>query len=385
MLKTLFFAVHSFIFLGSTIFAQTEVVPIPTPSASQSTENAFHSGWAVLQVDGSLKGRAVVLGPAGELVPQANAKITLSQNLAVLSTTQSNAEGEFTLGGLSEGVYEIASETADSFGIVSFEAVSGTSTPTAMQVFASSMPRNAVDEVLKGMWAPQEEGIGAPKFEDVIATMVPGTQSQRVAIRDGRIFGQVAFSDSRNIPEAHVIKVFRAGSLEATAPVDSSGMFSFPVTAPGAIDIVLGGSAYAILGFEAVDRQQLAETPSLEQRFVAAAMQDVCVADTLVVPAVGCGTPLPPVIVEEQAPLLAAAPPAPMCCGFSPSAGFRGGGFSGGGGYGGGGAGGFGSLAGGLLGAAGLAVGVAALLDDDDDDDRNRNDGFNVGFATPFR
>ena len=168
--------------------------------------------------------------------------------------------------------------------------------------------------------------------------------------------------------------------------VTVNSKFSFPVIAPGAIDIVLGGSAYASLGFEAVNSEQLSQETKENQRFVSSALQDICVADTLVIPAVGCGTPLPPPLIAEEVVAVASAAPAPMCCGFSPSAGFQGGGFSGGGGYGGGGGGGgFGSLAGGLVGAAGLAVGVAALLDEDDDnDDRNRNDGFTTGFATPF-
>ncbi len=364
-------------------FAQSELVPSPTPQ--QTSTARFHSGWAALQPDGSLLGRAVMLGGAGNVSPQPSARVTLSRNLIPLATTQADADGNFAFAGLSQGIYEIASETDHSFAIVSFEAVSGRQ-PSVMDVYASSMPRTAVDAVLKELWAPQEEGAGTPKFEDVMAPMIPGTQSQRVAIRAGKINGQVAFADSRNVPEAHVVKAYSQGNLIDSAPVDSQGKFILTVGNPGPIDVVLGGAAYAILGFEAVEVENLAKVSggkSLQLVSMQEQIGSLGVCDSLVVPAVGCGIALPPpVIVEEGLPLAACAPPAaaPMCGGFSPCAGgYRGGGFSGGGGgYGGGGFGGIG----GLLGIGGIALGAAALIDNNDNN--NRDNGFRPPLATPF-
>ncbi|MEZ6078183.1 MAG: hypothetical protein R3C56_21660 [Pirellulaceae bacterium] len=59
---------------------------------------------------------------------------------------------------MSAGVYEIAAESSDCYGIVSFVAVpSGQGQQAAaapvMEVYATSMRRPAVDEVLQSLWA----------------------------------------------------------------------------------------------------------------------------------------------------------------------------------------------------------------------------------------
>lgn len=365
-------------------FAQSEVVP--TPTAQQKNASRFHSGWAALHPDGSLTGRAVILNGQGELSAQPHARVTLSRKLLPISTTQADADGNFKFTGLSQGVYEIASESDHSYAIVSFEAVADR-TPSVMHVYASSMPRAAVDAVLKELWAPQEEAVGTPRFEDVMAPLIPGTQTQRVAIRGGKINGLVAFADSRNAPESHVVKAFSNGSLIDTAPVDGQGRFSLAIENPGPIDIVLGGSAYASLGFEAVDLEGLVTLqPEKNQSTHLVSMQDPAnslgVCDSLVVPAVGCGIAVPPPVAVEEGLPLASCEAAPMCGGFSPCAsGYRGGGFGGGGG-GGGEFGGMGSL----LGIAGIALGAVALADDDDwrDDRFFRDSGFNPPLATPY-
>ncbi len=356
---------------NSVAWAQSEVVPVPTPTADvMHTQTAvYHSGWGALQSDGALKGRVVTVGASGATQPQANAAVTLSRDLVVLGTTQADANGAFSFSGLSPGVYEIAAETPSSYGISSFQAIASSHSGSAavMNVYASHMPRANVDEVLKSLWAPQDISGATRQFEQLIAPLMPATQSQQVAIRGGAVSGQVAFANQRNIPEAHVIKVFRDGRLLATAPVDSMGRFSFPVQSAGPVDLVLGGSAYATLGVELVDDTRVTVLPAGKSHFVAAAAEALAVADSLVVPAAGGpagGDPVAP------PPPLAMAPPVPMGGGFGPSGGGFGGGS--GGGMGGGGMGGLG----GLLGIGGLAMGAIALA--------NNDDGFTTAVGTGF-
>ena len=365
------------IILGAgNAWAQSELVPSPSPISSGAVNaqtTVYHSGWGAIQSDGSLKGRVVTVGDAGSVQSQANTVVTLSKDLMVLATTQTAADGSFTLSGLTPGVYEIAAESANCYGIVSFQAVDGSQLgrAPAMDVYASSMNRASVDEVLQSLWAPQDQFGTTRPFVELVAPLQPATQSQRVAIRGGVVTGQVAFENDRVIPEAHVVKVFKQGALMATAQVDSQGLFSFPAQTPGPVDLVLGGGAYATLGLELVDETRVSANGQKSPKFVSTmATEALAVASTLVVPAAGGsfgtddGFLMPP-------PMPLAGQPIPMGGGFGPMGG--GGGFGGGSG-GGGLGGGMGGL-GGLLGIAGIALGAVALADDDD--------GFTVPPATP--
>ncbi|MEO8269466.1 MAG: carboxypeptidase-like regulatory domain-containing protein, partial [Aureliella sp.] len=140
------------VFSSGVVGAQEkEVLPTPTANAVQAQSSVYHSGWGVLQDDGSLKGQVVTIGSGSSISPQGNATITLSKDLVVLATTRADADGSFVLTGLSPGVYEIAAESPNCYGIVSFEAVpngqnSQNASPPAMEVYATSMRRTAVDE-----------------------------------------------------------------------------------------------------------------------------------------------------------------------------------------------------------------------------------------------
>ena len=361
---------------GVALSQQNELVPVPTPTvnSTQVQSSVYHSGWGYLKSDGSLSGQVVTVGASATVRPQSNATVTLSRDLVVVATTQADANGSFVFSGLTPGVYEIATESPESYGIVSFEAVQGGGNAAAsvMEVYASSMRRSSVDEVLQSLWAPQDGvGVGRP-FVDVVDPLRPAAQSQRVAIRGGAVSGQVAFSNPLCIPEAHVVKVFSQGKLVATAPVDRMGKFSFPVQSPGPVDLVLGGSAYAAMGVELVeDATRLSGHASGDVRLVSLASAEA-IAQNLLVPAVGGpssdGTDQPIPLGPQPLPL--AGPGFPMEGGFGGGGGYSGGGGMGGGSGGGGVGGGIGGL-GGLLGIAGLAVGVTALADDDD------------GFTTP--
>ena len=366
-------------------WAQGESVPAPKPATevAHAQTSVYHSGWGAIQADGSLKGRVMTVGEAGAVQAQGNTVVTLSKDMMVLATVQTSEDGSFTLTGLVPGVYEIAAESADCYGIVSFQAVDGSQLgqAPAMDIYAATMNRARVDEVLQSLWAPQDQ-LGAPRpFVELVAPLQPATQSQRVSIRGGVVSGQVAFENDRVIPEAHVVKVFKQGKLMATAAVDRDGRFSFPATAPGAVDVVLGGGAFATLGLELVDDTRVSANGTQSAKFVStAANEALAVASTLVIPAAG-GAPgagmdgmLPPPLPLAGEPLpLMGDGFAPMGGGFGPMGG-GGGGFGGGSGGGGGIGGGLGGI-GGLLGIAGLALGVVALADEDD--------GFSTPVATP--
>ena len=355
--------------------AQVEVVPGPAGGARAAVTpmQVYHSGWGAISSDGSLRGKLVCVGSGGELLPQAGATVTLSRDMLPLASGQTEADGSFSFSGLTEGVYEIAAEAGDCYAVNSFQAVRVPAGAQPMFVYASHMRHSSVDEVLQSLWAPHSVELVTRGFEEVVAPFMPAAQSPRVTIVNGRVSGQVAFANANNIPETHVVKVFRDGKLEATAPVDNLGTFSFSATGPGVVDVVLGGSAYASMGVELVDGSQLADRPrGTDGQFVAAALQGgMPSAPTLLIPAVG-GAAQPGLAPPPMGPV---AMPMPMG-GFGPAGGFYGGGGGGFGGGGGGFGGGLGGI-GGLVGAAGLAVGIAALADDDDD-------GFVPDVTTPI-
>lgn len=360
--------------LPAVAMAQVEVVPSPSSSSTRpegASRQVYHSGWGFLTADGTLRGKVVCVGGNGELQPQANATVTLSRDTVPMASGQTQSDGSFAFSGVTEGVYEIAAEAPSCYAINSFQAVRGSSAQSApaMNVYAANLQRASVDETLQSLWAPQANQAGTRAFEEVLEPYIPATQSPRVAIVNGRVSGQVAFANPYNIAEAHVVKVFRNGSLLTSAPVDNLGTFAFSVPGPGPVDVVLGGSAYASLGVHLVDANQLSDRSQAEVNFVSLNAQTPS-ASTLLIPAVG-GPSQQPGAIPGMGPQ---GVPMPLVGGFG-----GGGGFQGGGGSGGGlGGGGFGGIGGALLGAAGLAVGFAALNEDDED-------GFVVNQATPLR
>jgi hypothetical protein len=360
----------------AVLLAQVEVVPRPSSepvSSAVQPRQVYHSGWGYLSSAGVLTGKVYGIHGVGKLEPQVGTTVTLSQNLAVLASGKTDRNGNFSFSGLDPGVFEIATESTAGYSIYSFQALyaSGGAAAQPMLVFASSLQHSRVDELLNSLWAPSDTlPSGARPFEEVLAPFIAASQSQRVAIINGRVSGQVAFGNPNNVPEAHVVKVFRNGTLLADASVDSLGTFSFAAPAPGPIDVVLGGSAFAAFGAELVDASQLAREQQSPVQFVSANLQSPPASPTLLVPAVG-GTNQGPTATSPAA-MPGGIPPMAMAGGFGPGGSFGGGGS--GGGFGGG-MNGLG-IAGALLGGAGLAVGIAALDDDDD--------GFEVNVSTPI-
>lgn len=361
--------VCSLLVTWQSVWGQSEVVPVPKSAANVSQLSAaaevYHTGWGFANEAGELTGKVLCIGARGQTIPQGNATVTLSQNLQVLASGQTASDGSFSFSGVEEGVYEIATESVDCYAMFSFQVMRAVAnrTPPPMLVFASSLSHARVDEVLETLWTPVDSADASNQpFESVLGPRLSAVQTQRVSLFNGRVNGQVAFANPLNVPEIHVVKVFRGGTQIASAPVDRQGRFSF-IASPGPIDVVLGGSAYAVLGAELVDSTQLSALTNSSPRFVSTAMQAAPPAQTLLVPAVGGpgvdALPPPPAL---GAPM--GVPMTPMAGGFGPWGGGTRGGF-GGGGYGGGGWG-AGNLAGALLGAAGLAVGIAALEDDDE-------------------
>jgi len=360
--------------------AQVEVVPRPNSetvssepvSSAVQPRQVYHSGWGYLSSAGVLTGKVYCIHGVGKLVPQVGSTVTLSQNLAVLASGTTDRDGNFSFSGLDAGVYEIATESTTCYSIHSFQALYANSSAAAqpMLVFASSLQHSKVDELLNTLWAPSDTlPPTARPFKEVMAPVIAAAQSQRVAIINGRVSGQVAFANPYNVPEAHVVKIFRNGSLLADAPVDNFGTFTFAVPAPGPIDVVLGGTAFAAFGAELVDASQLARDQQSSVQFVSANMQSPPASPTLLVPAVGGANQ--GATAAGPAAIPGGIPPMAMAGGYRPMGSFGGGGF-GGGGFGG--MNGLG-IAGALLGGAGLAVGIAALDDDDE--------GFVVDVATP--
>ncbi len=355
---------------SSVAGAQEAVLP-----ASTSIPSSFHSGWACLDADGNIQGHVFTLSDGGTSSPQGNAGVVLTSGNTVVAEAMTDADGRFTIKGVEPGVYGLTatSETAFAAHAVQVLPHAPETDGFVVSVYASSMSRGKVDEVLRGLWLPAPTGATPPAFGPLSQPAMPLQQSQRVTMRGGVVTGQLGFSSGYGVPESHVVKVFRGGSLVATAQVARDGSFSFSPESAGVYDLVVGGVGFGSLGFEVVDESGTSVTSTSsdgKSRFVSTAA-NVLQQGSLMVPVImpsesgeGEGE-----VVEEEEIL---GPPV-VGGGFAGPGGFvgGGGGFGGGGGGLGGGLGG----AGGLLGAAGLAAGIAALADDDD--------GFNQNIASP--
>ncbi len=289
-------------------------------------------------------------------------------------------------------------------GLASIVVASGQASYAAMAMYAVQGTANAPAQPFEIPVASVDSGQISPEVE-AAGTATPGADSRklsefpsglanrfRVYLRyDGILDGHVIIPEAGFEKLAGGVKLsfFRDGSLIANTTSAADGAFSVVGLSPGVHSVFASGPpGHASFAFEVVAPESN-ELPistvgmSAEARFVSVTAAPAPPADELIV------LMIPPRLMPgvREAVRNSYGPAAGLGAnggvastgGLSGAGGLSGGGLSSGGGFGGGGGGGFGggSGLGALLGAAGLATGVAALSN-------NNSDGFNVNLSTPL-
>ncbi len=357
---------------SSSINAQEEVKPAVSivEQAKSGLINQLHQReWVQLDARGQVNGRLGVLDMAGEFVPKASVKITVSQSDKVVQEVVTGQDGKFSMNGLATGTYAFTCRSAGAFAAYALHVLPHNSSgklSSHLEVVASIVGDKGAEEIVRSHAIPNE--IAATTYyrsfqRDPLADAREFSDSPAISLRaDGRLVGRVSkpgWSFSEQDLTGNVAHILQRGNLVAHVPVSKDGYFEVPGFKPGVYDLIVAGDdGVAALGFEAVSPEQKLAEKKGNSRFVS--MQGAAPVDSLCCEMVEqpcCGGE----VISET------VVGAPMDGGFVAGGGFAGGGGGGfgGGGGGGGGLGGIGGL-GGLLGIAGLAVGVAALADDDD-------------------
>ncbi|MDX1925228.1 MAG: carboxypeptidase-like regulatory domain-containing protein [Pirellulaceae bacterium] len=330
--------------------------------------------WISLDANNSISGKLVALDEAGEAIPRPAVDVSLVQKGKTLSRAVTDADGTFSFSNIAAGSYSFVAQSEYSFAAFGIHVLPKDSgSPNSFEACVTAVSATAARELLSENWVPSESE--APRFfeKDPLAGSRVVSTSSKVLLQDGGLVGQVSRA---GVPLAeqdltgNVAHIIKEGRSIAAAPVGRDGKFRIVSLDPGVYDLaVVGDDGTAMIGFEAVGPKPIASRQANGAvRFVS--IQDTAnqitveLADTADV----AQQPEEVPSVPQDTDLTDAGITPFMGGGFSsPGMGGFSGGSAGGGGGGGAGLGAGGGL-GGLLGIAGLAVGVAAISGDDNFD-----------------
>jgi hypothetical protein len=336
--------------------------------------------WVGLTANKSINGRLVAFDDTGEVLPRRAVEVSLVQKGKTISQAITDADGEFQFKDIAAGTYNFVAQSDYCFATFGIHVLpAGSGSPTSFAACAATLPATDAKELMKDNWVPSEAAV--PRFfeRDPLVDKRVVANTPRVHLQNGDLLGQVSrpgLPISEQDLTGNVAHIFKAGRSIAAAPIGRDGKFRIASLEAGIYDlVVVGEDGNAVIGFEAVGPKPIASNQSADvARLVS--FQDI--ANTLNIELAA------PTVIGQEAEVVPSPPvqDTAMDAGFGQplmGGGFSvpGGGFPGGAGFGGGAGGGGGGIAGGglggLLGIAGLAVGVAAI---------SGNDNFNPIQAT---
>ena len=329
--------------------------------------------WVSLNANKGFHGKLISFGEAGMVLPRSAVEVTIAQKGKTVSRVITDADGMFQFKDIAVGSYSFVAQSDYCFATFGIHILPvGSGSPSSFEVCVSGLASATAKELIKDNWVPAESGAAEVFHKDPLGDKRVVSTSPKVLLQNGDLFGQVSrpgLPISEQDLTGNVAHIFQGGRSIAAAPVGRDGTFRIMNLAMGVYDLaVVGEDGNAVIGFEAIRPNAVTvKRTSGAARLVS--FQDA--SDRLTIELaepveIGEGpeeVPFPAVQDSGQ----------PFIGGGFPA---RGGFGSGGGGFGGGGAGGGGIAGGGiggLLGIAGLAVGVAAL---------SNNDNFNPQLAS---
>jgi len=177
------------------------------------------------------------------------------RNGEIIQQSQTDAEGDFSVAGLTEGPYSFYA--AGKNGLAAY-GVYVTSQPQAnsqnlLEAVTASSSNTAIQQLI-GRNAPPRV---AESLKSAIQSVTRGTEVQtnkQIRLINGRLYGQISTLFSSEQPIAGVqIQLIQNSETVAQVETDANGGFSVPDVEPGVYDYVIGGSnGFAAGRFEAV-------------------------------------------------------------------------------------------------------------------------------------
>ena len=372
--------------LGSIGVAQESILSEPVNARLDLINTLQQREWVSLNADGALTGKVNAFGTDSELMGRSNVTVWLSLEGKQVAQTTTDSSGGFTFNKVEPGTYALVVKSDDVFSTYALHVLSnGEHLRSTLSIYAATLNPKRADELIAETWVPTEnksDNYYRSFQEDPIAATRKFNDSHRVRLQGNDLVGRVSrpgWSFAEQDLSGTVAQVLKAGKVVGTAAVGKDGYFKVSNVAPGIYDLFVGGDdGVAVVGFQAVSEADKTVSNENNNPLLVAAQSEVSdclccelVQPTDIAPQVITQDPIPmdPVVMDQGIPMMGdpgLGGPV-MGGGFAGPGGFGGGGLGGGGAGGGFGGGGIaGGGLGGLLGIAGLAVGVAALAGDDD-------------------
>ena len=347
-------------FAQSPIGTLPESISVSALAFSTQTNDLFVNQWVQLDESGTVKGSVVALR-GQDSMSLSEMRVTLSQNGKRVLSSDTDAEGEFSLENVIPGLYTLTAEGAESmavFSLVVLDRISGKHLPNAFSVRVMPLT-GRVSEILRGQSSLSQVSYDLPKSDPLGMSRKISVSHQVMLDNQGTLTGRLGKAAAAVDMSKMTVFILKDGEEIRRARVTADGSFSVSGLAPACYGLIAAGErGVAATGFCAVDGKMASVTKNREI-FVSQTGQVPSGLNIEIADPVMSEAPTEFELAEDPAMY---ADPVGMGPGFGGGAG--GGGFGGGGGASGGGGIGIGGIAaiGGLA-----AVAIVAAADKNND------------------
>lgn len=195
-------------------------------------------------------------------------KVFFARNGKIASESATTSDGSFEIKGLQPGAYSFIAAGESGFAAYGVDVVAGGegAEPTMMEVAAVSPKFTAVREILKSRVPKSvaDEIVALAKANDENPTPIKLQGANRVKIVDGALVGNIVPIWGQNqMVGGTYVHIVKNDKQIAVTQVDDNGHFRIPDIAPGVYDFVAAGPAgFAAVGFEAIQEPVAAAADS---------------------------------------------------------------------------------------------------------------------------
>ncbi len=268
-----------------------------SPNSENRIDDELRASWVSLDENGSLN------GSVDSFVETDAIQVFLLRGGNLTASTQTDANGRFSIDGLSPGTYSLIGFNETAFFAEGFVALqynaSDVNTPNSINVMAAPRESFLITDLVE-RYAPQtkfrifniyefEEGEETAKHygtEALASNDVPhfpshSIQNTPVSLFNGKMIGrvhQIDKSTGRPInASSTTVHLLQNNQIVATTQVDNYGIFEIDGLSPGVYGVVAGGhDGLGVVGIELIDTDSPSiPTPSVEDMDVRSSQSNI--------------------------------------------------------------------------------------------------------------
>jgi hypothetical protein len=244
-------------------------LPVATTVSDGHVINNLMQHTITADHDGIVRGRLISIDQkTAAAIGLGELKVYFARNGEIASETATESDGSFEIKGLKTGAYSFIAAGESGFAAYGINVVAGGegAEPTMMEVAAVSPKFTAVREILKNNVPKSvaDEIVALANANNEQPTPIKLEGANRVKIVDGSLVGNLVpiWGENQMIAGTYV-HIVKNDKQIAVTQVDESGHFQIPDIAPGVYDFVAAGPAgFAAVGFEAIQEPVAAAADS---------------------------------------------------------------------------------------------------------------------------